>query len=57
MFPDGTDGRLGLLTEAQQRDVDIQKACRVFGQTGDYRELVRLGIVSADAGDVDEDKT
>ena len=57
VFPDGTEGRPGLLTEAQQREVDIQEACRVYGQTGDYSELVRLGIFSADAGDDDEDKT
>ena len=57
VFPDGTEGRPGLLTEAQQRQVDIQKACRVFGQTGDYSELVRLGIFTADADADDEDET
>ena len=50
-------GALAQLTEAQQRSVDIHKACRVFGQTGDYSELVRLGIFSADADEDDEDKT
>ena len=44
VFPDGTEGRPGLLTEAQQRELDIHEACRVYGQTGDYSELVRLGI-------------
>lgn len=57
MFPDGIEGRPGLLTEAQQRELDIQEACRVYGQTGDYSELVRLSIFSADAGDDDEDET
>ena len=57
MFPDGTEGRPGLLTEAQQRQVDIQEACRVYGQTGDYSELVRLGIFPADADDDIEDET
>ena len=44
LFPDGSEGRPGRLTEAQQRQVDIQNACRLFGQTGDGSELVRLGI-------------
>ena len=56
VFPDGTEGRPGRLTEAQQRSVDFQNACRIFGQTGDYSELVRLGIFPADAdADADED--
>lgn len=57
VFPDGTLGPPGQLTEAQQRSVDIQNACRIFGQTGDYSELVRLGIFPADADEDDEDKT
>ena len=57
MFPEGTEGRPGLLTEAQQREVDIFEALRVYGQTGESSELVRLGIFSADAGDDIEDET
>ena len=57
VFPDGTVGRPAQLTEAQQRSVDVQNACRIFGQTGDYSELVRLGIFSADADEDDDDKT
>ena len=45
LFPDGSGGWPGRLTEAQQRQVDIQNACRLFGQTGDDSELVRLGIL------------
>ena len=45
LFSDGSEGRPGLLTEAQQRQVDIQNACRLYGQTGDDSELVRLGIL------------
>ena len=45
LFPDGSEGRPGRLTEAQQRQVDIHNACRLFGQTGDDSELVRLGIL------------
>ena len=48
VFPDGTEGRPGQLTDDQQRSVDIQNACRIFGQTGDDSELVRLGIFPAD---------
>ncbi len=47
IFPDGSEGRPGRLTEAQQRSVDIQNACRLFGQTGDGSELVQLGILAA----------
>ena len=46
VFPDGSEGRRGCLTEDQQRQVDIQAACRLFGTTGDDSELVRLGILS-----------
>ena len=49
---DPTDGATDV-----QRQVDIQKACRLFGQTGDYSELVQLGIFSVDANEDDEDKT
>lgn len=45
LFPDGSEGRAGGLTEAQQRQVDIQNAWRLYGQTGDDIELVRLGIL------------
>ena len=45
VFPDGSEGRPGSLTEKQQRSVDIQRACRLFGQTGDDSELVRFGIL------------
>lgn len=45
LFPDGSEGRPGHLTEAQQRQVDIHNAWRLFGQTGDDSELVRLGIL------------
>ena len=57
LFPDGTEGSPGQLTEAQQRLVDIQNACRIFGQTGDSSELVRLGIFSAEADEDDSDKS
>jgi len=46
LFPDGSEGRPGHLTEAQQRQMDVFNACRLFGQTGDDSELVRLGILS-----------
>ena len=46
LFPDGSEGRPGLLTEAQQRQVDIQNASRRFGQTRDDSGLIRLGIFS-----------
>ena len=46
VFPDGTEGQPGRLTDAQQRQVDIHNALRLFGQTGDDSELVRLGIFS-----------
>ena len=46
LFPDGSEGRPGRLTGAQQRQVDIQNACRLFGQTGDPSELIRLGILT-----------
>ena len=46
IFPDGSEGRPGRLTESQQRQVDVQNACRLFGQTGDDSELVRLGVFS-----------
>ena len=45
LFPDGSKGRPGLLTEAQQRQVGIQNACSLYGETGDDSELVRLGIL------------
>ena len=48
LFPDGSEGRPGRLTEAQQRSVDVQAAYRLFGQTGDKSELVRLGIFTED---------
>ena len=57
LFPNGTEDRHGRLTEAQQRSVYFQNACRIFGQTGDYSELVRLGIFPADADKDDEDET
>ena len=45
LFSDGSEGWPGRLTEEQQRQVDIQNACRLFGQTGDDSDLVRLGIL------------
>ena len=48
LFPDGSEGRPGRLTEAQQRQVDVHNACRLFGLTGDDSELVRLGIFTED---------
>ena len=45
LFPDGSEGRPGHLTEDQQRQLDIHNACRLYGQTGDDSELVRLGIL------------
>ena len=44
-FPDGTSGYRGNLTEKQQFSLDVFNACRLFGQTGDDSELVRLGIL------------
>ena len=44
VFPDGTEGQPGRLTDVQQRQVDIHNALRLFGQTGDDSELVRLGL-------------
>ena len=43
-FPDGTSGYRGNLTEKQQFYLDVFNASRLFGQTGDDSELVRLGI-------------
>ena len=52
LFPDGSEGRPGQLTEDQQRQMDFQRACRLSGQTGDYSELQALGIwPAADDGD------
>ena len=45
LFPAGSEGRPGHLTEDQQRQLDIHNACRLYGQTGDDSELVRLGIL------------
>ena len=45
-FPDGTTGRPGSFTEAQQRKMDIFEALRLWTQTGNDSELVRLGIFS-----------
>ena len=45
LFPDGSEGHPDRLTGAQQRQLDVFNACRLFGQTGDDSELVRLGIL------------
>ena len=54
LFPDGSEGRPGNFTEAQQRRLDLQAASRLFAQTGDDSELVRLGILSGEDSDEDE---
>ena len=54
LFPDGTEGRPGQLNDDQQRSVDVQRACRLFGQTGDDSDLIRLGIFSAEGDEDDE---
>ena len=44
LFPDGSEGKPGHLNEYQQRLVDVHNALRLYSQTGDDSELVRLGI-------------
>ena len=53
LFPDGTEGRRGRLTESQQRWMDVFEALRRFGQTGDDSELFRLGVFTDDGEDAE----
>lgn len=51
VFPDGSEGRPGHLTEDQQRRVDLQEAAHLYGTTGDASGLIRLGIMSGEQED------
>ena len=48
IFPDGSTAREGEFNEAQQRQMDVFNALRLWSQTGDKSELYRLGIFSRD---------